>query len=209
MGATPNAAGGFQDYYEIMQVSQTADPDTIMRVYHILVKRYHPDNPDTCNTEKFHQIVEAYKVLSDPEKRIAYDIRYDQNRAHTLKIFQEASDDDNFDSDRRILDGILSLLFVSRRRDPGKGGLGEIQLERLLGCPNAHLQFHIWYLREKGWVERLDNGHLAITAAGVDKVIEQGNMMMRRDRMIAENATSADEAGQLNEKVRELVGIRL
>jgi curved DNA-binding protein CbpA len=209
VGATQKDAGGFQDYYEILQLSQTADPDTIMRVYHILVKRYHPDNPDTGNTEKFHEIVEAYKVLSDPEKRMSYDVRYDQNRAHTLKIFDEASANDNFDSDRRILDGVLSLLFVSRRRDPGKGGLGEIQLERLLGCPNAHLQFHIWYLREKGWVERLDNGHLAITVAGVDKVIEQGNTMMRRDRMIAENATSAHEASLPNGKVRELVGQRL
>jgi len=208
VGATPNASG-FQDYYEILQLSQTADADTIMRVYHILVKRYHPDNPDTGNTEKFHEIVEAYKVLSDPDKRIAYDVRYDQNRAHTLKIFEEANAKDNFDSDRRILDGVLSLLFVSRRRDPDKGGLGEIQLERLLGCPNAHLQFHIWYLREKGWVERLDNGHLAITAAGVDKVIEQGKMMMRRDRMIAENAGAAEEASLTYGKVRELVGQRL
>jgi curved DNA-binding protein CbpA len=209
VGETPKATSGFQDYYEILQLSQTADPDTIMRVYHILVKRYHPDNPDTGNTEKFHEIVEAYKVLSDPEKRMSYDVRYDQNRAHTLKIFDEANANDSFDSDRRILDGILSLLFVSRRRDPGKGGLGEIQLERLLGCPNAHLQFHLWYLREKGWIDRLDNGLLAITVAGVDKVIEQGNTMMRRDRMLAENASSAEEASHSNGKVRELVGHRM
>ena len=205
MGATPKDTGGFQDYYEIMQVSQTADPDTIKSVYHILVKRYHPDNPDTANVDKFHQIVEAFKVLSDPEKRVAYDVRYDQDRAQTLKIFDETSANDNFESDRRVLDGILSLLFVARRRDPGKGGLGEIQLERLLGCPNAHLQFHLWYLREKGWIDRLDNGQLAITVAGVDKVVQEGNMMMRRDRMIAENATSTDEFGRPNGKLRGLV----
>jgi curved DNA-binding protein CbpA len=209
VGATLRTAGGFQDCYEILQLSQTADPDTIMRVYHILVKRYHPDNPETGNTEKFHEIVDAYKVLSDPEKRLAYDVRYDQNRAHTLKIFDEASANDNFDSDRRILDGVLSLLFVSRRRDPGKGGLGEIQLERLLGCPNAHLQFHLWYLREKGWIDRMDNGHLAITVAGVDKVIEQGNTMLRRDRMIAASATPANDASRSHGEVRELVGHRM
>jgi len=153
LSAVPKAAGGFQDYYEVMQLSQNADPDTVMRVYHILVKRYHPDNQETANTDKFHAVVEAYKVLSDPDKRLAYDVRYDENRANVLKIFEEASASDSFESDRRILDGILSLLFVSRRREPGRGGLGEMQLERLLGCPGAHLQFHIWYLREKGWIE--------------------------------------------------------
>src|SRR5262245_41633472 len=117
-----------------MQLSQNADPDTIMRVYHILVKRYHPDNQETGNTEKFHEIVEAYKVLSDPDKRLSYDVRYDEDRAKVLKIFEEASANDSFESDRRILDGVLSLLFVSRRREPGqRGGLGEMQLERLLG----------------------------------------------------------------------------
>ena len=140
MSAQQKPAVGFQDFYEVLQLSQNADADTIMRVYHILVKRYHPDNQETGNTEKFHEIVEAYKVLSDPDKRVAYDVKYDENRAHVLKIFDEASASDSFESDRRILDGVLSLLFVSRRREPNRGGLGEIQLERVLGCPAAHLQ---------------------------------------------------------------------
>ena len=132
MSATPRTPAEFRDYYEVLQLSQNADPDTIMRVYHILVKRYHPDNRETVNTEKFHEVVEAYKVLSDPDKRLAYDVRYDEERANVLSIFEEVSASDSFDSDRRILDGILSLLFVSRRREPGKGGLGEMQMERLL-----------------------------------------------------------------------------
>jgi curved DNA-binding protein len=208
VSAAPKAAGSFKDYYEVMQLSQNADPDTIMRVYHILVKRYHPDNQETGNTDRFHEIVEAYKILSDPEKRLSYDIRYDEDRATVLKIFDEASASDSFESDRRILDGILSLLFVSRRREPGRGGLGEMQLERLLGCPSAHLQFHIWYLREKGWIERMESGLLGITVAGVDKVIEQGNMMLRRDRMIAESAGAPGDANG-SSKVRELLGRRM
>ena len=207
MSGTPKPEG-FQDYYETLQLSQNADADTITRVYHILVKRYHPDNQDTGNTQKFHEIVDAYKVLSEPDKRIAYDVRYDQNRAHVLKIFDEASAADSFESDRRILDGVLSLLFVSRRREPVKGGLGEIQLERLLGCPSAHLQFHLWYLREKGWIQRLDNGLLAITVAGVDRVISEGDILMRRDRLIPEKAGARTES-EGSSKVRELAGHRM
>jgi hypothetical protein len=39
----------------------------------------------------------------------------------------------------------------------------------LLACPAEHLQFHIWYLKEKGWIRRTENGMLAITIEGVDR----------------------------------------
>jgi curved DNA-binding protein len=186
---SPDNAGAFRDYYEALQLSPNADSDTIDRVYRILVKRYHPDNYETGNAEKFNEILEAHRVLSDPEKRAGYDVRYDENRAATLKIFHEASASDGFDDDRRVFEGVLSLLYISRRRDPSRGGMGIIQIERLLGCPAQHLEFHLWYLREKGWIERLDNGLLAITANGVDHVIDQDNLILRRDRLIAEGSS--------------------
>jgi hypothetical protein len=45
-------------------------------------------------------------------------------------------------------------------------------LERLLGCPEDHIKFHIWYLKENGWLHRLENGMLAITASGVDRALD-------------------------------------
>ena len=181
---------GFRDYYETLQLSPNADEETISRVFRILVKRYHPDNRDSGNTKKFNEVMDAYRILSDPEKRAAYDVRYEENRATVLKLFDEASASDSFDSDRRVFEGILSLLYVSRRRNPDRGGVGIIQMERLLGCPSQHLEFPLWYLRQKTWIERLENGLLAITVAGVDKVIEQNNIILRSDRLIAEKATS-------------------
>src|SRR5204862_5565126 len=106
------------------------------RVFRILVKRYHPDNADTGNTKKFNEVMDAYRILADPEKRAAYDVRYEENRATVLKIFDEASATDSFESDRRVFEGILSLLYVARRRNPDRGGVGIIQMERLLGCPS-------------------------------------------------------------------------
>jgi len=210
MGAIPTTPAEFRDYYEVLQLSPNADPDTVTRVYHVLVKRYHPDNQQTGNSEKFHEVVEAYKVLCDPDKRVAYDVRYDENRSATLKIFDEASANDSFESDRRILDGILSLLFVSRRRDPDRGGIGVIQMERLLGCPAAHLEFHLWYLREKGWIQRLDNGLLAITVAGVDKVIEGDKIVLHRDHLIPETTgpSSGSNGSNGHSNVKELLGRR-
>jgi curved DNA-binding protein len=190
MSAAPSARP-FEDFYEILQLSPNADTETIDRVYRILVRRYHPDNQETGNPEKFTQIVKAHKTLSDPESRAAYDVSYEENRASVLKIFDETSNPESYDGDQRIFEGILSLLYISRRRDAGRGGMGIVQMERLLGCPAKHLEFHLWYLREKGWVERLDSGLLAITASGVDRVMEQEALHLRRDRLLAERSTNA------------------
>jgi curved DNA-binding protein len=191
-----DAVSNFSDYYEVLQLSPNADPDTIDRIYRVLVKRYHPDNQETGNAEKFSSIVEAYRVLSNPEKRAAYDLKYEEGRASVLKIFDEASASDSFLGDRRIFEGILSLLYVARRRDADKGGMGIIQIERLLGCPSEHLAFHIWYLRQKGWIERMENGYLSITASGVDRVVEQDNIMLRRDRLIADKSSPNQETNR-------------
>jgi curved DNA-binding protein CbpA len=190
---------GFQDYYEILQLSPNADTDTISRVYRILVKRYHPDNRETGNERKFNDVVQAYRVLSDPEKRAAYDVKYDENRASILKIFDEASASDSFEGDERIFSGVLSLLYIARRRDPERGAMGVIQLERLLGCPAEHLEFHIWYLTEKKWIARQNNGQFAITVSGIDRMIEENALVLRRDRMIGEGS-SAEGSPRLNRR---------
>jgi len=179
--------GSFVDYYEILQLSPNADGETIDRVYRMLAKRYHPDNHITGNVDRFRLIAEANRILSNPEQRAAFDNKYDENRSSVLKIFDETSEADSFAGDQRVFEGILSLLYISRRRDPQKGGMGIVQLERLLGCPAEHLEFHTWYLRQKGWIERLENGQLSITADGVDRVIAGNGLTLSRDRLIAEN----------------------
>jgi len=177
----------FRDHYETLQLSPNADADTVDRVFRMLVKRYHPDNQASGNVEKFNQVIEAHRVLSDPQARAAYDVKYDEYRGTVVNVFQDATSEDSFGTDKQLFDGVLSVLYVARRRDPHHGGLGILQIERLLGCPSEHLEFHLWYLRQKGWIERLDSGLFAITAAGVDRTVEGDPGRLRRDRLLAES----------------------
>ncbi|MCE5387921.1 MAG: molecular chaperone DnaJ [Acidithiobacillus sp.] len=64
-----------RDYYEILEVSRNCDDGELKTSYRRLAMRYHPDrNPgDASAEERFKEISEAYEVLSDPQKRRAYD----------------------------------------------------------------------------------------------------------------------------------------
>jgi curved DNA-binding protein len=174
----------FVDYYELLQLSPNANTETVERVYRLLAKRYHPDNQTTGDTDKFTQIREAYEVLSNADKRAAYDAQYDKNRSRVWEIFDEATSYDGHEQDRRIFHGVLSLLYVARRRDVRQPGVGTMYLEKMLGCPQEHLEFPIWYLKQRQWIETLENGQLAITADGVDKVTDK-EFELRTDRLLA------------------------
>src|SRR5437764_15051563 len=64
-----------RDYYEILGVSRDADDGVIKTSYRKLALKYHPDrNPGSHEAEeKFKEAAEAYSVLSDGQKRAAYD----------------------------------------------------------------------------------------------------------------------------------------
>lgn len=64
-----------QDYYDLLGVSKSVSSDDLKKVYRKLAMKYHPDkNPgDKASEQKFKEISEAYEILSDPQKKAAYD----------------------------------------------------------------------------------------------------------------------------------------
>ncbi|MCB0325281.1 MAG: J domain-containing protein [Bdellovibrionales bacterium] len=69
-----------KDYYRILEVDPTAPHEEIKRAYRVLARKYHPDSSGSHRpTDKtFHDIQEAYEILSDPERRLAYDSKISQ-----------------------------------------------------------------------------------------------------------------------------------
>jgi curved DNA-binding protein CbpA len=159
----------FTDYYEVLEISPNANSETIDRIFRYFAQRYHPDNPDTGNRPRFDEIVQAYNTLRDPVKRAQYDLQHKDHWGSHRELAEEASDRRGTDRDIDIQNRLLSILCAKRRRDMDNPGIGNIELEHLLSCPRELLEFHLWYLKEKGWIRTLENGQLAITAEGVDR----------------------------------------
>ena len=63
-----------RDFYEVLGVSRSASEDELKKAFRRLAKQYHPDtNKEQGAEARFIEINEAYEVLSDPQKRAAYD----------------------------------------------------------------------------------------------------------------------------------------
>jgi curved DNA-binding protein CbpA len=157
------------DYYEILQVSQSADPETIHRVYRFLAQRFHPDNADTGNEARFREIHQAYTVISDAEQRARYDITYQQHRKERWRLVSAGAQSENdFELEQSMRLMMLEALYTKRRLEPDEPAIFAGDLESLLGRAREQLQFTIWFLQQKKFVTRDDNSRLLITADGVE-----------------------------------------
>ncbi|HEY6872455.1 MAG TPA: DnaJ domain-containing protein [Geobacteraceae bacterium] len=187
------SANEFVDYYELLQLSPNADTETVEHSFRYFAKKFHPDNTESADTERFRQIVEAHRTLSDPETRTGYDVKYQDYWNSKWRIASEASDGSAFGDDQVTRERLLSLLYVQRRRTMNSPGLGEYEMARLISSPPELVEFHLWYLKAKNWVERLPSGLLAITAAGVDQV-EQSRLLLSPDRLLEAHKPASGDA---------------
>jgi hypothetical protein len=172
------------DYYEVLQISPNADDETLQRVYRALAQRYHPDNQQTGNGAMFRRVLDAYQVLSDPERRARYDVDYRLLKKLQWRVFDQPSATGGVESERAKRRGILAVLYTKRRNLPQQAGMTLFELEEILGIPRDHLEFALWFLREAGLITRSDNQKYAITVRGAEHAEETGACSAPGDRLI-------------------------
>lgn len=141
-----------RDYYEVLGIQKGATEEEIKKAYRKLAVKYHPDKNagDKTAEEKFKELGEAYEVLSDPQKRPAYDqyghAAFDPRSRGYAGAGRGGNFHDPFDIFREVFGGssIFEDLFggAEQRRDPSSPQRGsdlrydmEITLEEAaLGC---------------------------------------------------------------------------
>ena len=169
------------DYYEVLQISPNADFDTIQRVFRLLAQRFHPDNADTGDADRFRSLHEAYSILSVPERRAQYDIHHQALRQERWRFAASAKGSTDTEIEQQSRATILEILYARRRAEPSNPSFSQYEIGQLTGQPREHLEFTIWYLTQKKFVTRDDQSRLTITVDGVDHVEKHhGDDMKRR-----------------------------
>ena len=174
------------DYYDALQVSPSAEPETINRVFRMLAQRYHPDNQQTGNEERFRTILEAYNVLNDPEKRARYDVMHLQHRKDRWRLVSSGAQSENdFEMENVVRLTVLEALYTKRRLEPSNPGIPFREFEGLTGRPREHLEFSIWFLQQKKFVTVDDKSRLLLTIEGAEYLEQSYRFNLQQKRLPA------------------------
>ena len=182
---------GDVNYYEFLHISPQADLSAIQRGYRMMAARFHPDNPETGDPEKFLILQAAHHTLSDPARRAAYDAHLESLEIGPLPIFElkEFVIGVEGETNRRL--GVLSLLYNRRRTSPQNPGVSIFELEKRMGFSREFLDFTTWYLKCKKFVTMEDNSQLTLTALGVDYVESKAGEAPIMERLLHSGTRSA------------------
>jgi curved DNA-binding protein len=181
----------FIDYYNILQVNSNCDAKILEAAYHYLAKMHHPDRTGSADATKFNEVIEAYRVLRNPDRRAEYDRLYAaNNNQDTLKFpsINEMDVNENIAlTDGEVHAKILLYLYKRRREHAKNAGIAGFYVQEMLNCSDEHFEFHAWYLKEKGFIVITEQGTLAITVQGVDHVISMSRTTRAEKLLIAQS----------------------
>jgi curved DNA-binding protein CbpA len=182
------------NYYEFLQISPHAQNETIQRVYRFLAARYHPDNPETGDPEKFLFLNQAYRILSDPGRRSAYDQQLKRADGKTWNSeFNGVEFLEGIDGELNRRLAVLAVLYRRCRTNINEPRVSLTEMEAIMGFPREYLDFTTWYLRSKGYLKKEDNSDFSLTVLGVDFVEENHQKLPVLNKLL--NSARSQESG--------------
>jgi curved DNA-binding protein len=189
----------FIDYYGILQVDPKCDAKVLETAYRYLAKLYHPDHPETADVNRFNEVMQAYRALRDPEARAEYDALYAVH--FKFDPFRHSSaadveiDEKSVVDDAQLQARILLFLYKRRREQPQSAGIAGFYVQQMLKCTEEEIDFHIWYLKAKGFIEITEQGTLAITIEGIDHVISMARTTVTEKLLLEQSSRPRDGSG--------------
>ena len=186
------------DYYEFLQISPNAEEETIHRVYRYLAARFHPDNPDSGNAEKFETLTTAYEVLSNPERRLKYDATHGKDQAECVPLSNSVDFMDTLEGELNRRLAVLAVLYFRRRTNPVYPEVSLMEIESRMGFPRDYLDFTTWYLQKKGYITKADNSDFTLTVDGVDFVETQRVNIPVLNKLLTSGEPEADTKAASN-----------
>lgn len=162
--------GSFIDYYEFLMISPTADRQMIEWAARLMLARYDPQKSKTPDEKKCELVKEAFRTLADPKKRTSYDSELTKQKpAVTIDVKAEITLQDVIEA-QRLRQAIMLVLYQAVLRRPRDPDVGRTDLARQVGVTAQDLEFGLWFLREKDWINATQAGSYALTVLGAEWV---------------------------------------
>jgi len=135
---------------------------------------------------RFRSITEAYAVLSDPEKRAKYDVVHQKQRDDRWRLIASGAQTENdFEMEQIVRLSVLEALYTRRRLEPTKPGIPFRDFEKMTSRPREHLEFTIWFLQKKHFVEFDDKSNLTLTVEGAEYLEQSYRSNLQQKRLHA------------------------
>ena len=140
-----------KNYYELLEDSQSASQEVIEKAYKTLTKKYHPDLQTTVDKtyaeQKMKELNEAYDVISNPEKRTAYNQelekfeqeKLNQETTHTNNNENNFTQDNNIVQNNQVQDDYLKQQQL------------QFELEKRQAIEKAYHDAYIQDLKNRGY----------------------------------------------------------
>lgn len=158
----------FIDYYELLEINLSANVELIETAVRAQLRRYAPQNAKTADETKFELVKKTYLALSNAKSRSSYDAEYERQNSSAPKDIQQSISTEALEDQARKRVAVLTVMYERMLEKAQDGSLTAIEISIGAGYDVVHLEFALWFLREKRYIARTDVGDLCITDEGVE-----------------------------------------